>query len=91
MYWIVFELQMRSGEVDGYVRLTLFDPSNDETEAFRTKVEDNDTSPRFDEKFDFINVPTTSIFTATVFDKRGLIEGHMTLKPWKQVCPRIRL
>lgn len=71
--------------MDGYVRITLFDPSTKETEAFRTKVQFNDTAPRFNEKFDFIDVPSNSTFSATVYDKSGLIEGHVTMTPWKQV------
>lgn len=78
-------MQEKSGQVDGYVRLTLFDPTTNETEAFCTQVQINDTAPRFDEKFDFINVPSNSTFAATVYDKSGLIESRMTLKPWKQV------
>lgn len=67
------------------MRLTLFDPTTEETEAFRTHVQINDTSPRYDQKFDFINVPSNSSFTATVFDKSGLVESHMSLTPWTQV------
>ena len=71
--------------MDAYVRLTLFDPSCGETEAFRTNIQINDTSPRWNQKFDFIDVPATSHFTATVFDKSGFIESRMSLTPWKQV------
>lgn len=71
--------------MDGYVRLTVYDPITGDTEAFRTNVQINDISPRFNQKFDFIDIPATSSFTATVFDKSGLIESRMTLTPWKQV------
>ena len=45
----------------------------------------NDPSPRFNQKFDFIDVPAISHFTATVYDKSGLIESRLSMTPWKQV------
>ena len=77
--------QEKDGQVDAYVRLTLFDPSTGNTEAFNTKEQINDNSPRFNEKFDFINVPSNSQFAATVFDKSGFIDSRLTMTPWKEV------
>ncbi len=31
-------------------------------------------------------MPAISHFTATVYDKSGLIESRLTMTPWKQVC-----
>ena len=76
--------QEKSGQVDAYIRMTLYDPSTGNTEAFRTNTQINDPSPRFNQKFDFIDVPAISHFTATVFDKSGLIESRLTMTPWKQ-------
>lgn len=67
------------------MRMTLFDPSTGNTEAFRTSLQINDISPRFNQKFEFIDVPSNSHFTATVFDKSGFLESRLTLTPWKQV------
>ena len=78
-------MQEKSGQVDAYVRLTVFDPFTGDTEAFRTSVQINDTSPRFNQKFDFIDIPASSSFNATVFDKSGLIESRLSLTPWSQV------
>ena len=71
--------------MDAYVRLTVFDALTGDTEAFRTSVQINDTSPRFNQKFDFIDIPASSSFQATVFDKSGLIESRLSLTPWSQV------
>ncbi len=76
--------QEKSGQVDAYIRMTLYDPSTGNTEAFRTSTQINDPSPRYNQKFDFIDVPAISHFTATVFDKSGLIESRLTMTPWKQ-------
>ena len=70
--------------MDAYIRMTLYDPSTGNTEAFRTSTQINDPSPRYNQKFDFIDVPAISHFTATVFDKSGLIESRLTMTPWKQ-------
>ncbi len=51
----------------------------------RTVAQINDPSPRFNQKFDFIDVPAISHFTATVYDKSGLIESRLSMTPWKQV------
>lgn len=67
------------------MRLSLYDPSTGTTSSFRTDVQINDTSPRYNQKFDFIDVPALSSFTATVFDKSGTIESRISLTPWKQV------
>ena len=79
------DAQEKSGQVDAYVRMTLYDPSTGHTEAFRTTTQINDPSPRFNQKFDFIDVPAISHFTAAVYDKSGLIESRLTMTPWKQV------
>ncbi len=80
--------QEKSGQVDAYIRMTLYDPSTGNTEAFRTSTQINDPSPRYNQKFDFIDVPAISHFTATVFDKSGLIESRLTMTPWKQARSR---
>lgn len=81
---IGLDAQEKSGQVDAYVRMTLYDPSTGHTEAFRTTTQINDPSPRFNQKFDFIDVPAISHFTASVYDKSGLIESRLTMTPWKQ-------
>ena len=73
--------------MDSYVRLALFDATTGVETAFRTDIQMNDTSPRYNQKFDFIDVPATSSFSATVFDKSGLIESRMSMTPWKAVGP----
>ena len=77
--------------MDAYIRMTLYDPSTGNTEAFRTSTQINDPSPRYNQKFDFIDVPAISHFTASVFDKSGLIESRLTMTPWKQARGNGRL
>jgi hypothetical protein len=72
-----------TNEVDPYVRLTLFDATTGGTEAFRTSTQMNDASPRWGEKFDFINVPATSFLTATIYDRSSMIESRLSMTPWK--------
>lgn len=72
-----------TNEVDPYVRLSLFDPERGATEAFRTSVQVNDATPRWNEKFDFIDIPASSYLTATVFDKASLLSSRKLLKPWE--------
>ncbi len=45
----------------------------------------NDASPRWGEKYDFINVPASSFLTATVYDKSSMVESRLSLTPWKSV------
>jgi hypothetical protein len=40
---------------------------------------------RWNEKFDFINVPAQSFLTATIFDRSGIVESRLSLTPWKSV------
>lgn len=47
----------------------------------------NDATPRWNEKFDFIDIPASSFLTATIYDKASLIESRKLLKPWQSVCP----
>lgn len=47
----------------------------------------NDATPRWNEKFDFIDIPASSYLTVTIFDKASLLESRKLLAPWKSVCP----
>lgn len=73
-----------ANEVDPYVRLTLFDPERGGTESFRTTVQVNDATPRWNEKFDFIDIPASSYLTATIYDKASMLQSRKLLKPWQQ-------
>lgn len=73
--------------MDPYVRLSLFDPTKGGTESFRTSTQMNDASPRWAEKFDFIDVPATSFLTATIYDRSSVMESRLSLTPWKSVRP----
>ena len=42
-------------------------------------------SPRWNEKFDFIDVPATSFLTATVYNRSSVIESRLSMTPWKAV------
>ena len=76
--------------MDPYVSLSLFDATTGGTEKYTTTTQMNDASPRWSEKFDFIDVPATSKLTATVYDRSSMMESRLSLTPWKAVRPSRR-
>jgi len=53
--------------------------------AVRASAECAAGARRWNEKFDFIDIPAKAKLTATIFDRSGAVESRLSLHPWKAV------
>jgi hypothetical protein len=80
-----------TGEADPYVTLTLMENAAvsganaggvgrlKQTEEFRSNTIYNEDNPRWNEKFDFIMVPASSVLLVTVWDQTSVMESVASL------------
>jgi hypothetical protein len=80
-----------TGEADPYVTLTLMDNATvsganaggvgrlKEMEELRSNTIYNEDNPRWNEKFDFIMVPASSVLLITVWDQTSMVESVASL------------
>lgn len=68
--------------LDTYVQVRLYDPYRLPVPdmIFRTKVEFNEDSPRYNFKTDFVNISAASVLTLTIHAVPGLMESLTSLK-----------
>ena len=73
------------GKVDPFVELVLQDPTREEQEDQRqlSTCIPNEPSPRWGDKFDFIDVSPSSSLLVTVWDKKGSLESFLSFKALK--------
>ena len=73
------------GKVDPFVELVLQDPTRELEEDQRqlSTCIPNEPSPRWGDKFDFIDVSPASSLLVTVWDKKGTLESFLSFKALK--------
>lgn len=83
-----------SEPADSYVLLRLHDPGRSPAPdiEYKTKVELNENSPRFNYIADFVNISAMSVLTLTVFSQPGAVAALRSLKvPFFQKADAKRL
>ena len=78
-------IMQAEGKVDPFVELVLQDPTREEEEDQRqlSTCIPNEPSPRWGDKFDFIDVSPSSSLLVTVWDKKGTLESFLSFKALK--------
>ena len=71
--------------MDPFVELVIQDPTREHEEDQRqiSTCVPNEPSPRWGDKFDFIDVSPSSSLLVTVWDKKGTLESFMSFKALK--------